>query len=109
MIITDGEPRGPGDAGEETARAFAEAEALRDKQVLIIGVAIGPDRNKFKNNIVRMTGSEENTFNATTDGLETILDKLVEASCNNGTEMNNHTFFLFSPTPCCFKFCIILS
>ena len=93
MLITDGEPRGPKGVAKETSLAYAEAQTLRDdKDVLIVGIAIGGQKDKFKHVIVKITGSEENTFDAEFDKLDDILDKVVDKSCN-GTENNNHNIF----------------
>ena len=81
MIITDGEPRGPGPQGREEQNAYDNADALKNKAILVDGVAVGPQRLAFKTKIERMATSSSNTFDAEFDKLDTIMKNLVDASC----------------------------
>ena len=76
--MTDGEPSGRHD---EKQIAYDTAKALKNKDVLIVGAAIGDRRQNFKRILERITTTPEDTFDADFNQLDTILNKLVDKSC----------------------------
>ncbi|XP_046839250.1 uncharacterized protein LOC124433514 [Xenia sp. Carnegie-2017] len=82
LLITDGEPRGKKE-GDELKDAYKYSSAMKDKDILIVGVAVGDPIivKKFKPVIQKMSTSEKTTFDSEFDSLDKILSHLVDASC----------------------------
>ena len=78
IIITDGEPRGKWNSKEVALRY---AGLLKDKGVLIVGAAVGPNRKKFKHILEQLATSKRYTLDADFQNMDAILGKLVESSC----------------------------
>ena len=95
MIFTDGEPIRRG--GEDTFGSKYEdnrngeillandrAQSLKDKNVTVVGLAVGRQDTleKFKHYIKKWS-TKGKYFEADEDKLQTIVDKLIKASCCN--------------------------
>ncbi|XP_046864510.1 uncharacterized protein LOC124458761 isoform X3 [Xenia sp. Carnegie-2017] len=82
LLITDGEPRGR-KVGDELKDAYKYSSAIKDKDILIVGVAVGDPSivKKFKPVIKKMSTSEKTTFDSKFDSLDKILSQIVDASC----------------------------
>ena len=78
VIITDGEPRGRRDTLEMTKKY---AKELKDKGVLVVAAAVGPDRRKFKHILEELATSPEMVLEADFEHMDGILAKLVASSC----------------------------
>lgn len=80
MILTDGEPRGKR-RNDQLNLAIQHSSLMKKRDILIVGIAVGPNRNQFKNDIVKMSTNSSMVFDAEFDGLDRIIDKVVDASC----------------------------
>ena len=80
LLFTDGNPN-PED--EQTSKANKYSKILKTRNVTIAGLAAGvPDEvEKFKHNIKKWTTSPQLVFEAELGQLDTVISKLVKASC----------------------------
>ena len=78
IIITDGEPRGKRNTPQKT-REYANE--LKDKGILVVGAAVGPDRKKFVHILEELATSPKHVLEADFEQMDDILAKLVASSC----------------------------
>ena len=78
VIITDGEPRGRSNTLQLTKEY---ANDLKEKGILIVGAAVGPDRRKFKHILEELATSSKYVLDADFNQMDDILAKLVASSC----------------------------
>ena len=80
VLITDGEPYGKKNTPELTKQY---AKDLKDRNVLIVAVGIGPrsENEKFQNVLLDLATSRDYFVKAQFDKLGHILDMLVVRSC----------------------------
>ena len=80
VLITDGEPYGKKNSPELTKQY---AKDLKDRNVLIVAVGIGPrsENEKFQNVLLDLATSRDYFVKAQFDKLGYILDMLVVRSC----------------------------
>lgn len=108
LIMTDGEPTGPYNVKKI---AYDTAKALKNKDVLIVGVAIGRYSARFKHVIENIATNPEYTFDVQFHHIDNILNRLVDKSCKpfvpgkihslqSGSKLGNKVFLwpiLFCP------------
>lgn len=80
MILTDGEPRGKR-RNDQLNLALQHTSSMKKKDILIVGIAVGPQRDKFKDQIIKMSTNSSMVFDAEFDDLDKIIDNVVDASC----------------------------
>lgn len=78
VIITDGAPRGRTDTPRLTMQY---ANELKEKGVLVVGAAVGPDRRKFLHILEELATSPKYVLEADFNQMDDILAKLVATSC----------------------------
>ena len=95
LIFTDGEPirrQGENAFGDKYKNSYGlhgegllakdRAQSLKDKNVTVIGLAVGTEDtlSKFRDNIKEWT-TEGKYFETNKDSLNSIIDQLINASC----------------------------
>lgn len=78
VLITDGAPHGRHNTKDE---AIKYAGMLKDKSVLVVGAAVGSNRNKFKEILKKLATSDKYVLEADFKEMDEILAKLVASSC----------------------------
>ena len=78
MLITDGAPHGKQNTKE---KAIEYAQDLKDKGVLLVAAAVGPQRRRFKNVLIELATSKEHVLEANFKDMDQILGRLVASSC----------------------------
>jgi hypothetical protein len=102
LIFTDGEPirrRGEDIFGDkyrssrygEGLLAKNRAQSLRDKDVTMVGLAVGTEAtlSKFRDDIKEWT-TEGKYFETNKDSLQSIMDELISASCIDPGKQGRH-------------------
>ena len=81
ILITDGHPQGIHNAVSEAEK---EAETLKDKNVLIIGVAVGDaiTRSSYMRVLERLS-SPGQTLKSAFEDINVIINTLVDKTCQN--------------------------
>lgn len=74
MLITDGDPRGVEDVVEKT---IAEAQKIKDKRVLVIGLGVG----NVNMATLQAISSPGEAVKATFETIDTKIKQLVAGSC----------------------------
>ena len=93
LIFTDGEPirrRGEGKFGDKYKRygegllAKDRAQSLREKDVTVVGLAVGTEftLSRFRDDIKEWT-TEGKYFETNKDSLQSIMNELISALCND--------------------------
>ena len=82
ILMTDGEPRGRR-KNDQLNLALKYSSSLKNKSILIVGIAVGYPSivKKFYQVILTMATSRSTMFNSEFDDLDKILNQLVDASC----------------------------
>ena len=78
VIITDGEPRGRRNTLQMTKQY---ANDLKEKGVLVVAAAVGPDRKNFRHILDELATSTDYVLEADFTQMDGILAKLVASSC----------------------------
>ena len=78
VIITDGEPRGRRNTLQMTKQY---ANDLKEKGVLVVAAAVGPDRKNFRHILDELATSTNYVLEADFTQMDGILAKLVASSC----------------------------
>ena len=76
VLVTDGRPT-------NFPKANKTAKLLKDKGILIVGAAIGPERHKFMHKLEQLASGEEYVVNATLDKLDDVIGKIINKSCSS--------------------------
>ena len=84
LLITDGEPHGVEHAKE---KAIAEAQKLKDRGVLIIGLGVGAVNMET----LRAISSPGQAIMATFTNIHTKLERLVTASCQVAAALSTNS------------------
>ena len=74
LIITDGRP-------SKLSDTLKKAQLLKDKDILIVGAAIGPHRNQFMHQLKEIASGEDYVVKADFDKLDDIIGTLIAKSC----------------------------
>ena len=92
ILITDGHPQGIHNAVSEAEK---EARILKDKNVLIIGVAVGDavKRSSYMNILVRLS-SRGQTLTAEFANINVITNSLIAKTCQNSPALGKVSYSL---------------
>ena len=74
VLVTDGRPT-------NFPKANKTAKLLKDKGILIVGAAIGPQRNEFMPQLEQLASGKEYVVKADFDKLNDVIGTIIAKSC----------------------------